>query len=430
MVIREVNMAVCYFSRDYKKKYNCEYEIKDKIFEVIIDYDIMDEVESVNGIKAFGNDTEFIDRDILIIDYNNRKNYLLKNAYYCGHSSTYATPDGGTKTKFHACVVFEHNDYKKLAELLDTPKIKKVRLHSKSVNDLIGYPSLILTESKEKNTVELYKNKEHNRVEVNYNNIKSVSVADNWFSNFSGKAKTMQIDFDGYIEIELYKRANYDDAYDYIYELQIYLQLYYKNKFIVDKVTVMIEGEYYGLLNMHRKIDYTEKHVFSTVKEELLDFLKKCYTLIPYRKSKSEIRNIPYIIFKAPRNIEDSFLMYYRFIECYYKKQQISNIRKTFISYSIKEHYLGKHPMTDDEFEKYVQEIICLRKQYVHSGYFLKNSCLKVSFDKVNRRRNPKDYTVNNIDFDWVYKRTEILYNITIDIIFTRMLGYDEYTYS
>lgn len=423
-------MAVCFFNRDYEKKYYCEYKLKDDFFEIIVDYDITDEIETVNGGKLFCVDTEFNKRDILIIDYDNKKNYLLKDASYLKHKEVYGTPDNGTKTKFFASVVFENKSYKKLSKLLDTPKIKKVRLYSKSVNNLIGYPSLTLTESTEKNTIELYKNKEHNRVEVNYNNIKSVSVADNWFSKFSGKTKTMQIDFDGYIEIEFYKRANYDDVYDYIYELQIYMQLYYKNKFIVDKVTVMIEEEYYGLLNMHRKIDYTEKHVFSTVKEDLLDFLKKCYTLIPYRKSKSEIRNIPYIIFKTPRNIEDSFLMYYRFIECYYKRQQISNIQKSFISYSMKEHYIKNNPMTEENREKYIQEIICLRNHYVHSGYFLKNSCLKVSFDKVNRRRNPKDYTVNNIDFQWIYERTQILYKITIDIIFTKMLGYNEYTYS
>lgn len=423
-------MAVCFFNRDYEKKYYCEYKLKDDFFEIIVDYDITDEIETVNGGKLFCVDTEFNKRDILIIDYDNKKNYLLKDASYLKHKEVYGTPDNGTKTKFFASVVFENKSYKKLSKLLDTPKIKKVRLYSKSVNNLIGYPSLTLTESTEKNTIELYKNKEHNRVEVNYNNIKSVSVADNWFSKFSGKTKTMQIDFDGYIEIEFYKRANYDDVYDYIYELQIYMQLYYKNKFIVDKVTVMIEEEYYGLLNMHRKIDYTEKHVFSTVKEDLLDFLKKCYTLIPYRKSKSEIRNIPYIIFKTPRNIEDSFLMYYRFIECYYKRQQISNIQKSFISYSMKEHYIKNNPMTEENREKYIQEIICLRNHYVHSGYFLKNSCLKVSFDKVNRRRNPKDYTVNNIDFQWIYERTQILYKITIDIIFTKMLGYNEYKYS
>ena len=94
-----------------------------------------------------------------------------------------------------------------------------------------------------------------------------------------------------YIEIELSKRANYDAIYDYIYQLQIYMQLYRSNKFLINKIFVMIDGEYYGLINSYRKMKYKEKHIQITVEEELLDFLKRCYTLIPYRNSKTEIRN-------------------------------------------------------------------------------------------------------------------------------------------
>lgn len=425
LVIKELNMAICYFNRDYEKKYHCEYDHKCNVFEVNIDYDIMNELDVSKGIILCGEKTKFAHRDILIVD--NNTSYLLKDASYFAQRTDF---DGGVKTKFYASVVLKNKDYKKLSKLPDKPKIKKVKLYSKAINELIGYPSLSLTEEKEKHIIELYKNQEPQCVEINCNNISSVGVLDNWHYTINYKTNNMQIYFDGYIEIELYKEANYVDAFDYVYELQIFMQLYYKNKFLVDRILLTIDGEYYDcFLNVSKKIDYKENTASVTVNDSLLNFLKKCYTLIPYRKSKSEIRNIPYIIFKASRSIEDHFLTYYRFIECYYKRQQIKNIGNTFISYSIKKHYFEKHPMTDEEVEKYVQEIICLRNQYVHSGYFLKNSCLKVSFAKGNRRRNLKDYTVNNINFDWIYKRTDILYKITIDIIFTKLLGYDEYTY-
>lgn len=153
-----------------------------------------------------------------------------------------------------------------------------------------------------------------------------------------------------------------------------------------------------------------------------MEFLKKCYELIPYRNSKTEIRNIPYIIMKTSRSVEDNFLMFYRFIECYYKKQQINNIRKNFVTYSIKEHYMEKHNLTNEEIERYAQEIICLRNHYVHSGYYIKNLCLRVSFDKINKKRNPKDYTVDNADVHWIYERTKLLYEIAVDIIFKNLL--------
>lgn len=82
-------MAVCYFNDDYKKKFNCEYEQNEKGIEVIVDYEINDEIPSVNGVKSFGKDTEFDERDILIVDYTNKRNLLLKNAGYRGHTEVW-----------------------------------------------------------------------------------------------------------------------------------------------------------------------------------------------------------------------------------------------------------------------------------------------------------------------------------------------------
>ena len=44
-------MAVCYFNDYYQKRFNCEYEQNEKGIEVIVDYEINDEIPSVNGVK-------------------------------------------------------------------------------------------------------------------------------------------------------------------------------------------------------------------------------------------------------------------------------------------------------------------------------------------------------------------------------------------
>lgn len=72
------------------------------------------------------------------------------------------------------------------------------------------------------------------------------------------------------------------------------------------------------------------------------------------------------------------------------------------------------------------REIVCLRNHYVHSGYFIKNSMLKIS--------KPKDETtfqeyVMNANFNWLFERTNILRKISIDIIYKEILGYDKYSY-
>lgn len=422
-------MAVCYFDSNYDTKYKCTYEIKEDIIEVEVEYDVSDEIETIDGVKIFDSNTKYRKRDILIVDYQNKKNILLKCAYYAGHNSVYGTPDGGDTTKFQAYVFFEHAELEKISLLPETPKVSKIKMYSKAVSDLIGYPSLILKRSDSEYAVILSREDCSQSVDINVNNVKKLIVADEWNSSQSSKLHNMTIDFSGYIEIELARRVNYDVVSDFINELKIFMQLYYPDKFSVDRICVKVDDIYYQLVLPQMDLEYKEKYVGKTVDEQLLDFLKKCYVTIPYRNSKTEIRNIPYIVMKTSRSIEDNFLMFYRFIECYYKKQQISNIRKTFVSHSIKEHYAIKHNLTDEEVEKYAQEIICLRNHYVHSGYYIKNACLRISFDKINKKKNPKDYTVNSADVHWIYERTKMLYKIAIDIVFNNILGYQEYKF-
>lgn len=421
-------MSVCYFGTNYEESFKCDYEFKDDIIEVEVEYDIDDEVEEINGVKSFGINIEFNKRDIFIVDYINKKNYLVKKAYYLGHRSIYGSPDGGTKTKFRSFIYFEHNEIEILVKLPKTPKLNKIKVFSNAIGDLIKHPSLAYTRSDEEFAIHLSKEKNEKCIEVKSNNIRNIIVAEEWSFLHKIYKHNITIEFNGYIEIELINRVNYDLVPEYIYELVLFMQLYYPDKFCIDKIDVMVNSHYYRLCIPKVDFKYKDRYVERTIKEGLLDFLKKCYLTIPYRNSKTEIRNIPYIIMKTSRCIEDNFLLFYRFIECYYKKQPIENIKKLFVSYSIREHYMRKNGLSEDAVEKYVQEIICLRNHYVHSGYYIRNSCLKVSFDRINKKKNEKDYTVN-IDIKWIYDRTKILYLIAIDIIFFKILGYTDYNF-
>ena len=106
-------MAVCYLFANYEVQYKCKYNITKDFIEVETDYDIEEEIEAKNGLKLLGSHTQFKERDILIIDYQNKSNFLLKNARYVGRSSVYGTPDGGRKTKFRTRNYFRHGDYGK-----------------------------------------------------------------------------------------------------------------------------------------------------------------------------------------------------------------------------------------------------------------------------------------------------------------------------
>ena len=49
---------------------------------------------------------------------------------------------------------------------------------------------------------------------------------------------------------------------------------------------------------------------------------------------------------------------------------------------------------------------------------------------KVNGKANPKNYIAKNVDVDWIYEKTKILYEIVVDIIFRKMLNYDNYKFN
>ena len=417
-------MAVCFFNKEYEEKYNCEYEKKENGIEIIVDYEINDETPSVNGVKLFGIDTKFAERDILIIDYKNRINYLLKNASYRGHTEVWGTPDGGAKTKFFANCYFAHNDYKKLSELENNSRVKKIKVYSNLINDIIGYPSLSTFTNNDEHVINLKKGNQLNTIEIDNHNIQNIAVGDCWYSKHSAKLYNIDIQLNGFIELELINKIKYEEVYDYIYELIIFIQLLIPDKFKLSKITVLVGDIQCDLHIPLQDRNYKEGNVTSTVNEDVLQFLKNCYEKLSYRDSKSEIRNIPYIILNTSRNLEDNFLMLYRFIECYYKDKG----RYTdFISYSIKNNYKFK---VSSKLEDLVSEIISLRNHYVHNGYFIKDNSLEITYKKIKGKKNPKDHIENNVDFDWIYNRTKILYNVVIDIIFSNMLGYKNYKFN
>ena len=420
-------MAVCYFNQKYDKAYNCQYEVKKDGIEVWVDYDIANEIPEVNGMRTFGSNTEFDERDILIIDYKEKMNYLLKSAYYSGLSQVFGTPDGSCTTRFFSHFYFGDTSYEKMFQLPNDEKIKKIRVYSNAINELIGHPSIYEINSENEVIFKLKKDTVKYLAEIGNNNIIKLTVSDDWKTNQSYKTNEINIHFNGYIELELNEEINYEEVYGYIQELTMYFQLLRPNKFIINQILVEIKDVYYGLWIPIKEISYKNSYVKTSVDDKLVDYLSRCYNKLPYRNNRSEIRNIPYIILNTSRNLEDSFLILYRFIECYYKKQNIKDINKTFIKYGIENNYKDINKI--ENVENIVYEIISLRNHYVHNGYHISNQELYIAFPKINKKANPKNYRAHNVNFDWIYYRTKILYEIAIDIIFKDMLNYELYKF-
>ena len=413
-------MPVCCFNGNYDNKYSCTYEISPESIKVNVDYDIGQEIETKDGVRRFSVETTFEPRDILIVDSALKNYYLLKDAQYNGMSNRYGTLDSQDITSFITSVYFKSDSANKLTELLPNPKVKKIRLYSKAIAEYIKHPSVHTSNSKEKYDIALSRKRNAKSLEIKKNNIKQISLADDW--KCTKNYTSINVQMCGYIEVEVFRRVDYSKVFEYMYELMIFMQLFCPSKFEIDRIMVQVDNTYYDFFTLLNKPKYVDKHIPYSTSIDLLEFIKLCYLRIPYRNSKGEIRNIPYVILNTYRNIEDNFLMFYRFIECFYKRQNINK----FIESSIQYHYNNKNKHTIENTENEAQEIVCLRNHYVHSGYYIKNNSLRISFDK--EKRDSRDYTVK-VDFSWIYEKTKELYLIVIDIIFTDMLGIKEYEF-
>ena len=412
-------MSICYLNNNYEKKYRCEYRIETDNIKVDVEYDIGEEIELKNGVRVWGAKTVFKDRDILIIDSDKKESYLLKDAYYNGSFERYGAFEEKNVTTFVSGTYFSGNQIEKLMSLHIAPKIKRIKLYSKMVDEYNRHPSVNTINTGESYSIIMTKKSHKRTVDIKENNIKQIAVGDDW--GVQSGLSEISVKMSSYIEIELSRRVKYTDIYAYVYEIMVFMQLLRPGKFRIDRMVVDVDGDEYDFFILLLKPKYTDKPVEYSSRMDMLEFLKRCYSTIPYRNSKNDIRNIPYIIMHISQSVEDNYLMFYRFIECYYKRQSV----KYFINEGIKKHYKESPKLTEQQIEQYTQEIICLRNDYTHSGYYIKNSSLKIKFGKKNDSRN---YTAK-ADYEWIYSRTKMLYWIAIDIIFVDMLGISNYQY-
>ena len=416
-------MAKCYFECDIKRGYPCEYEVVDEKIIIKVDYDIGDEIEEINGVRAWPASPTFKQRDLLVVDGNEKKSLLIKNASYSGMNSRFGSLDDISITSFMAYEWFESADLQRLLQLYDESlKVKSIKIYSETISEYYKHPRVTMNKKADELNIHLSKEKKTESVSINHNNIDCLLMGDDW--NCVSKLSSMAIEMDGYIEILLKTEVDYTEVYKYIYELMIFMQLYYPAKFKVSKVKLNIsDNEYRFVTKVLKSIQYTDKNINYSVKEKMLLFLKRCYTKIPYRDIQGDVRNIPYVIMNSYRNIEDNFLMFYRFIEFRYKRKKHYDEQEDYVKEAIYEHYKCGD-LCEDWVQAQSKEIVCLRNHYAHEGYYIHNSVLKINY----KRRADCNYEVI-ADFEWLYKKTKILYLMVIDIIFTEMLGFQEYDF-
>lgn len=415
-------MSVCFWDKDRENKIKCSY-IEGNGITVTAEYDISDEVESVNGMKIWSTTTKINNRNILIADPENHCYILAIDAYYAGNSSRYGSLDDIETTVFKSDSYLKSSSLEDIYNVASDTSFTKIRVYSKEITRHYGNSSVTLTKSEDETIIEMKNKTEPIKALIETNGIKEVCIGDFW-SYQRNERISIDIQISGYIDLLLRKRESIENCYKYLKELAIYLQLFKPGKFEFEKVQLLI-GE--NLIDYNIEFDefsYQKTISENSVKVSLLDFLSSCYKSIPYRDGKEEIRNIPYIINHRYRSIEDNFLSCFRFIECYYKRTTKLDKSRPIIEKALKDYPQDISTYSTLGSTDYIEEIVALRNQYVHSGFYLKNYSLEIKNSKGVIKR-----VVNNIDGHWLYERTQLLYKVAIDIIFKSMLGYSTYAY-
>ena len=413
-------MATCYFNNNLDKGYRCEYEVTDEKISVDVeDYDIED--ENPSGIST--SNTCYVERDILIVDSVQKKSYLLKRAWFGGWNSRSGTLDSAIISKFSANDYFEASDGKILSMLPSVPKVEAIRIYSEAISDYYRHPSVLIKDTEDQLIFTLNNERKEVEAEINKNNIKKIVLGDDW--NSISNNTSIAIRMNGYFGASFIETVDYTDIYKYVREIMVYMQLYYPGKFKINKMLLRIDGKNYLFVSKFtRPIEYSDRFIKFSVKDGLLEFLKKCYINMPYRDTEGATRNIPYVVMKTYRNVEDNFLMSFRFLEHYYKAKNPKWSNWKVIRKAISNHYKDKE-LDSETIEKEVREILALRNHYVHRGYYIHETKLLVTYKEDNVEK--KYYVEANVS--WLRDRVKMLYNLVIDIIFTEILGYQEYSF-
>lgn len=417
-------MAYCYFDKNFNKRFNCTYEIKEDYIALEVEYDITDEIEAKNGVKVVSSNHLYKKRDILVVDANNA--FLLKNAFYSGYEKVHKRLFQHCITRFKSYWYFE-GDVGGLENFEEKVKISGFSIMGPFINDLAQSPRLLDDDDGEIIHIK-YKDKSNLKtIKINANNIKSITLDSYLNNSFSYTKYIATLKQVGRILIEFTQRINYDNILDFFNELMLYLQLYIPNGITIERINALIDGKEYGFHFPYVIASPSKQRACPTVGINVFDFLSNCYQKIPYHKGESYVRNIRSIVFPSNRIIEESYSVYYRYIEHYYKSVKKDN--NYFIVNALKEHC---HTMKNKDISKIEQiaaEMIALRNQYIHEGYDIGEEGINISYKKMKALKKNENYFETNIDDKWILSRTKLLYSTCIDIVFEELLGYKDYHY-
>lgn len=358
------------------KSYYCEYENKDGHFLVTTSYDISQEDKVANDGKwvstSFNN---YKLRDILIIDSVINKFYLLKDAYCVGINDIWNSIIDKHESKFNSDYTISSEFVENLVTLDENPLISQIKIFIPQIHNYVKNHNIIKVDNINEYKISLNKNNKNKYIEICSNNVDSILVSDDWHIKSS---LDISINVSSYVELILHNPVKYNNLDEYIRELCIYLQLYLPNNISIEKIEVKIKESYYEIIYPYFLLKLSNFKTFPSVHDSLENFLANCYKKLPYRNSDSN-RNIFYLLINQSRNIEDNFLMSYKFIENYYSFMNTQG-NEILISFN-------KHDINDiKNKKKYAKELKALRNHYTHSGYHLKNKKLNVIYNKKNKK--------------------------------------------
>lgn len=373
-------MAYCFFDDEIKNTYSCNYEIENEKINIEVDFGYADRetlTKTVNGTQKI-----IYPETITIVD---EKQKLYIKTFFAFYSRYEITSDFFMRTKKR----YHSNSYLKTNILANLPIIQKdsvvseLRVYHEALDMFYENKSKDIIRKGNVATITLDSDKPSEKIiKVKKFNIKEINLYSGWISKTS--EREVHINYFNKLILSFKKPIQLEKLFSYERLLNIMFNGFCPQNKPIYKCEILIDGKSYEFVskNINYSPDFSLKFT-DVIEHNIENYIIKFINKFDIKESDFNLINSFYNTKKL--FAEDKYVIYYRFLELSLKATD----PEYWLEKLLKDNkQLIKHCGLKFT-KKLFLEIITLRNQYAHEGYFIPNHKLAV---KKHNKYNPQGY--------------------------------------
>ncbi len=382
-------MAYCFFNNEIKNTYSCEYSKENGKINIEVDFGYADRETLTKTVNAT---QKIIHPETITIVDEKQKLYIKTFFAFYSHYEMSSNFFMRTKKRYYS------NSYIKTNLPANLPRINKDSL----VSELLVYHECldIFYKNQSKDiifkgnvtTITLDSDKSSEKIlKINKFNIKEINLYSGWTSKVS--MREIYINYFNKLILFFKRPIKLEKLFIYERLLTIMFNGFCPQNKPIYKYEVLINGKAYEFFskNINYSPDFSLKFT-DTINHNIENYIIKFINKFDIKESDFNLINP----FNNTKNlfVEDKFVVYYRFLELSLKASD-----KDWLENLLKNNKQLIKSCGLKFTNKLFLEIVTLRNQYAHNGYFINNHKLAVK----------KHSKYNQLGYNKVYSSTVIV---------------------